>query len=229
VESSSNGDEGVDAEDVLSLTAINPRILNNRDHGLQIEGTSETRVTILHGLVASNRGDGIKVARAARVQVVNTQCINNDDGMDLDKVTSIEVRNVTCNENKDEGLEVDGAGSVLVAASSFQGNAGEGIDTDDVAQIALVSVDCAGNKGSGFQAVAEKALTEQITITSSLFSGNGIDGVQLLQQLGSIASVRMNAVVTRDNIKRGFNIAISGTVSQHGVKSENNGLPDLLP
>lgn len=229
VESSNNGDEGVDAENVLNLTAINPRIVNNGDHGIQLESNLETVVKIFHGTISANGGDGIKVAGAESVRVVNTQCIENDDGMDLDKVTSIEVRNGTCNENKDEGLEVDGAGSVLITASDFQGNKGEGIDADDVAQIALVSVDCKGNQGSGFQSVAEKTLAEQITITSSRFCGNGIDGVQLLQQLGTIATVRMNAVVTRENVKRGFNIVISGTVSQRGVISENNGLPDKLP
>jgi len=224
-----NGDEGVDAEFVLNFSVISSRIMNNGDHGLQIEGTAETQVKILHGFIATNGGDGIKVAVAAGVEVTSSLCIGNDDGMDLDDVGSIKVRSTLSFGNNDEGMEVDGAGSVQIIASSFQGNTGEGIDTDDVSEIALVAVACRDNGGSGFQTVAESVNTGTISIISSLFSDNGVDGVQLLERSGTIAAVKMNGVVTRDNIKSGLNILISGTLIRHSVTSENNGTPDVLP
>jgi hypothetical protein len=212
------------------MTVLNSRIAENGDHGLQVEGNSVPgHLTIRNSVFVDNDGDGIKATDAQSVVAVNVVCTGNDDGMDWDDVVSIEIRNSAVNGNGDEGLEVDGAGSVLVVSSTFQGNAGEGIDTDDVAQVSLISVSCTANGGSGFQTVAEGENTGLISILSSSFVGNGRDGIQLLEEDGTIASVTLKAVVARDNVESGLHIVISGTVSQHGVTSANNGAADILP
>ena len=77
--------------------------------------------------------------------------------------------------------------------------------------------------------VAEGENTGLISILSSSFTGNGRDGIQLLEEDGTIANVTLTAVIARDNVESGLHIAISGVVSQHGVTSANNGAADILP
>ncbi len=223
---SGNGGDGirVDIADTLFITNVSST--GNGDEGVQTEEMGS--VTIRNSNFSDNGGDGIKVEFADAVLITNVSSTGNDDGIDLEVVESITLRNVTVNDNDDEGLEVDDSGSVLVIYGTFNNNSDDGIDIDDTREITLISVDAIGNAGSGFQAEAENVETERITIIDGLFANNGEDGLQFTEEEGSIGEVTLTRVVARGNVESGLDIS-ADTVTSRRVVSEDNGEADNLP
>jgi hypothetical protein len=147
----------------------------------------------------------------------------------LEEVGMAELRHVVLNDNDDEGLEVDDTDSVLVTFCTFPGNEGEGLELDGTRGVVLVSVESIGNDGSGIQVNAETVVTERVTIIAGTFSGNGEDGLQFVEEEGTIGDVTLASVVARNNEESGLDLSISGALTQRRVVSENNGEPDQLP
>lgn len=218
------GEEG----DTISLTLRDVVVTGNADEGLQAENV--TSVTIVGGTFSGNADDGIKVEVADAVTITGaTVSDNGGDGIDLEVIGTIKVTRLTVDGNGDEGLEVDDSGSVLVVQGTYSNNEDEGLDIDNTLSIRLVSVVSTGNVGSGFQVEADKMEIESVSVVASSFLGNGEDGIQIVEDGFVVHKVTLTNITATGNVKSGLKIDVSGSVRVTNITSEENGEDDILP
>jgi len=230
------GDDGIQTKGFEgSLTLRNVDISENADRGLDAKEIGS--VTISGSMFSANGDDGIRVGDSDgevfvhSVTIRHTVFLDNDgDGIDLEKIADIDVTDVTAEANGDEGLEVDDSGSVSVVGGFYANNDDEGIDVDDAQSIRVVSVVSMENGGSGFQHEAEGDFdTESVTIVNSVFSGNGVNGVEIVEDEAEVAQVRLTNVTAENNDGSGLYVVISGTAKVTNITSEGNRDDDVLP
>jgi hypothetical protein len=228
-EFSGNDDKGAQIEMATMVHVANSVFAANGDHGFQIENDGKGKAGVVNSKSTDNGGDGFRIENMVSILFVNTAAIGNDDGMDLDGIAQVEVRNCVCESNEDEGIEGDNNGTVQIVGTTSNGNEGEGIDLDNVVRIIMANVTCSDNEANGFQAIAEDVATEQIVLLNCLFQANGESGIELGEEDGSIDAAVLNAVTATNNDQSGLNVVISGSLSKRGIVSQNNGAPDILP
>jgi hypothetical protein len=101
-----------------------------------------------------------------------------DDGV----VQSVVVHAVTAERNDDEGLEVDGVHSIQLQGGFFNDNSEAGLDIDDSFLIQILDVEARGNGEHGLQVTAgddglEYSVIQRVLVVDSIFADNTGDGI----------------------------------------------------
>jgi hypothetical protein len=231
------GDNGIKTKgSETSLTLREVDVSDNADRGLNAKSVGS--VTIIGGSFSDNGGDAIKVGDedsetyVESLTVTGTTFSNNDsDGLDLEKITTVIVRDTIVDGSGDEGLEVDICVSVTVIGGAYTNNADDGLDIDNSQSVRVVSVLSTGNgEGNGLQIELEEGFEmEEATIVNCEFLGNGQNGVQIVEDGGVVHFVKLTDITARDNVESGLQIVISGSAKLADITSEDNGAGDVLP
>ena len=235
--------EGGDADPAVAIKESKYVVLEglvfalNPDRGVKAKKTGT--LVIRNCRFEGNGGDGIKVKESDRLIVQNVVCQGNDDGLDLEEVKQIEVRNTRLYANEDEGLEVDNAEKVIVQRVIACNNGNEGLDIDDSTRIFVTDVYCCRNGGSGFQAESSgdnPQTVRKLVIMRGIFRDNGAHGIQIMEgededtgEKGDIQKVTLYCIVAIGNAESGLDIEFEGQLTLQGIVSVGNGSEDVLP
>jgi hypothetical protein len=222
------GDDGINADDMISLTVRNVVVTGNGDKGLKAGDTSSVHITDC--TFSQNDSDGIKLEGVDVAHISGVSLSENSDGIDIESSGDINISKLTATENEDEGVEVDDTESVSINGATVSDNGDDGLDLDDTQSIRLVSVISMGNAGNGLQIEAEGHFdTETLTVVNCVFSENGEDGIKIVEESAEVYAVRLTNITAQYNVESGLDIAVSGSVKLAKVISEDNGEGDILP
>ena len=200
-------------------------------------------LTIVHGWFYANPEDGFKAGYANTVSASGTVSEENglvpdkvQDGADLENVGTVRLEDVTIQGNGDDGLEADFCGSVTVIQGRYCRNGDDGLDIDNTRSISVVGVVAMENPGNGLQVESETnedgaaVVVESISIRNGQFLGNEEDGINIIAGSdGAVQKLSLVAITAQDNEESGVEVDIDGSVKVSALKSENNGLDDVLP
>ncbi len=225
----------------ISLTLRDVVVHNAGKNGVSADYVDS--LTIVHGWFYANPEDGIKAAGANLVSVSGTVSEENglvpgkvQDGADLENVETVRLEDVTIQGNGDDGLEADFCGSVTVIQGRYCRNGDDGLDIDNTKSISVVGVVALENPGNGLQVESENTedgdavVIESISIRNGEFLGNHEDGINIGASAdGAVQKLSLVAITVEDNEESGVEVAIAGSVKVSALKSENNGLDDVLP
>ncbi|UCG58125.1 MAG: right-handed parallel beta-helix repeat-containing protein [Phycisphaerales bacterium] len=222
------GDDGIRADDMVSLTVRNVVVTGNADEGLQAGNVENVKIS--NSTFSENEGDGVNLEEVDVATINGITLLENDDGIDIEASGEIHVTQLTACGNLDEGFEVDDTASVVIVGGTVSGNYDDGLDLDDTQSVRLVSVVSTGNVGNGLQIEAEEDFdTEVLTVVNGVFSENGEDGIKVVELGAVVHRVGLTNISARENVESGLDIDISGSVKLARVISEDNGEDDILP
>lgn len=136
---------------------------------------------IKHVNFSNNPGDGFKSKGTDNMTIIGGMFQNNDDGLDIEDIDLLVVRNVTARGNGDEGLEVDESDEIQVIGGKFSYNEGDGLDLDNSTSISVRNVVSMLNGKHGLQIEAETQSVENVSIVRSVFSHNAESGVSIVE------------------------------------------------
>jgi hypothetical protein len=229
----SGGELGIDAvgtpEVPVRLSLRDVEISGNADDGVAAENILS--LTINQGMFIENGGDGVKVVAVESVSITGTTVLDNDsDGVDLEEINTINLNGLIVIGNGDEGLEVDASVSINVLQGIYSENTDEGLDIDTTETVRVLGVSCNGNGGNGIQIEAQEGMNvKSAQIINSSFLANNEDGVNVVEDGATVETLSLTSVTARENLQSGLDISISGTVTAHAVNTEGNGEPDIMP
>ncbi len=226
----------------ISLTLRDIVSHDNKKNGVSADYANT--LMIVHSRFYANGEDGIKAGGANAVSVSGTTSEENgrgvkpQDGLDIENVEILCLDDVTVRGNGDDGAEIDYCGSVTIIQGSYCKNGVDGIDIDYTKSISIVGVAAMDNiSGNGLLVESADSddnspgvTIESVTVCNGEFLRNAADGIHIAENRnGVIQKVSLVAVSAQYNAQSGVEINTSGNVKVSALKSQNNGLPDVLP
>jgi hypothetical protein len=202
VQSDTNTDDGIDADNVDTLRLTDFCALDNRNHGAEL--TNISNAIVLRGVYNRNFDNGIDLNTGGVASFTDVDASDNntapgaDTGLNVSNINTLTVTRGTYRRNFSDGINV---GPGVVVASFFdvfaEFNGFDGLNADD-------------------------ATATVVTIQGGSYSSNRDDGIELIGKAMGAPVLNVQASTNGDNGFRGLNITtaitfVNGTYNDNGT------------
>lgn len=230
VTSRSNSGRGLDGANVQYVTILGGKCSNNGSDGMRLE-EGLVSVSITDAIVHNNGDEGLQVANVDNpsgtiVIVGGTYSGNADDGVQIGFFSDIDLTDVASTGNREgDGLDIEDAGNVDIIGGAFSNNGDEGIEIDDAVSVTIEDAVASHNVDEGI----DIDTTKSVTLTSAISTHNGGNGLQV-DGGGSPSLVTIEGGLFAFNKEDGIeivNLGSEGVVNISltvGTKNKGNGL-----